>query len=114
MKVGDIALAELQQSNRQFKLRPVLLLSSFPPFDDWLICGISSKIRHEVHGLDSLINLDDEDFADSGLQVPSIIRTGFLATLPTKDFPGIIGKISKSRYQTVINNLITQLNSPPK
>lgn len=110
MKAGNIALARLQQSDGQLKLRPVLLLTSFPPFNDWLVCGISSQIRHAVSDFDSIIEQSDEDFEQSGLQVTSVIRTGFLATLPSKDFPGTIGTISTERYQTVINNFITHLN----
>ena len=110
MKAGDIALASLQQANGQLKLRPVLLLTSFPPFGDWLVCGISSQIRHAVPDLDSIIQSTDNDFSESGLQVSSVIRTGFLATLPSKDLPGIIGTISKSRYQSLINNLVAHLN----
>ena len=91
MKAGDIGLASLQQSDGQLKLRPVLLLTSFPPFNDWLVCGISSQIRHTVSGFDNVIKTTDEDFSRSGLQVSSVIRAGFLATVPSKDIPGTIG-----------------------
>jgi len=110
MKAGDIALASLQQADSHLKLRPVLLLTTFPPFDDWLVCGISSQIRHAVSELDSVIEEKDEDFDRSDLQVASVIRTGFLATLPSKDFPGTIGRISQKRYQTVLTNLVSHLN----
>lgn len=110
MKAGDIALAILQQADGQLKLRPVLLLTTFPPFNDWLVCGISSQIRLAVSDLDSIIEEKDEDFELSGLQVASVIRTGFLATISSKDFPGTIGNISTERYHSVINHLVTHLN----
>lgn len=110
MKAGEIALASLQQADGQLKMRPVLLLTTFPPFDDWLVCGISSQIRHAVSGLDNVVEIKDADFEKSGLQVPSVIRTGFLATLPSKDIPGTIGSISSKRYHTVINQLVTHIN----
>lgn len=55
MKVGDIVLAQLQQADGQYKLRPVLLLKQFPPFGDWLVCGISSHVRHAVSDFDEVI-----------------------------------------------------------
>lgn len=110
MKAGDIALASLQQADGQLKHRPVLLLTTFPPFGDWLVCGISSQVRHAVPNLDSIIQTMDEDFSASGLQISSVIRTGFLATLPSKDIPGSIGSISQNRYQTIINQLVSHLN----
>ena len=73
MKAGDLALAQLQQADGQYKLRPVLLIKQFPPFGDWLACGISSQIRQAVPGLDELIQKTDSDFTSSGLQMPSII-----------------------------------------
>lgn len=97
MKAGDIALAELQQSDGQHKLRPVLLLKQFPPFDDWLACGISSQIRHQVPDFDEIIRESDDDFSESGLHVTSVVRLGYLATLSTKDLPGTIGKIQPAR-----------------
>lgn len=111
MKAGDIALASLQQADREYKLRPVLLLKKFPPFGDWLVCGISSQIRHQVPETDVLIRESEDDFSDSGLQISSIIRIGFLATLPAKDSPGAIEKISSLRYNEVLNKLIAFLSN---
>lgn len=107
MKAGDIALAELQQSDAQRKLRPVLLLKQFPPFDDWLVCGISSQIKHQVPDFDEIIRESDADFSESGLHVSSVVRLGYLATLSTKDLPGTIGKIQPARYERLINSLVT-------
>ncbi len=110
MKAGDIALAQLQQADAQNKLRPVLLLKQFPPFDDWLVCGISSQIRQQVPDFDEVIRKSDDNFSESGLHVSSVIRLGYLATLATKDLPGIIGKIQPNRYQRLMNKLVAFLS----
>jgi mRNA interferase MazF len=99
MKAGDIVLAQLQQADGQYKLRPVLLLKQFPPFDDWLVCGISSQIRHSVSDFDELIRESDDDFTQSGLHVLSVVALGFLATLAKKDLAGTIGSIRQDRHQ---------------
>jgi len=53
----------------------------------------------------------DNDFKVSGLENTSIIRIGFLATIPVKIIPGTIGKISEKRYKRVINNIIDLLTN---
>lgn len=100
----------MQQSDSQRKLRPVLLLKQFPPFDDWLVCEISSQTRHQVPDFDEIIYESDEDFSESGLHVESVIRLGFLATLSTKDLPGSIGKIHQARYQRLVSRLVNFLS----
>ncbi|MGB3586619.1 MAG: type II toxin-antitoxin system PemK/MazF family toxin [Tunicatimonas sp.] len=110
MKEGDIALASLQQADGQRKLRPVLLFKQMPPYQDWLVCGISSQLRQAVANFDEVVQENDDDFLQSGLTVSSVIRLGFLATLPSRDLAGVIGQISQSRYQQLIENLIDKLS----
>lgn len=105
MKAGDIALAQLQQADGQYKLRPVLLLKQLPPFGDWLVCGISAQVRQAVPDFDELVQKSDSDFPNSGLHAPSVIRLGFLATLSEKNLPGTIGSINPKRYQRLLKNL---------
>ena len=64
----------------QGKLRPALLLGRLPgPYDDWLVCMVSSQTQHYVQGFDEIIQTDDLDFASSGLKTPSVIRIARLA-----------------------------------
>jgi mRNA interferase MazF len=51
-QAGQIALFRFPQIDlEQGKLRPALLLGKLPgEYDDWLICMISSQIRHCVPG----------------------------------------------------------------
>jgi mRNA interferase MazF len=51
MKPGDICLTALPQSDDNIKVRPVLLLSQMPGYNDWLACGISSQLQKELAGL---------------------------------------------------------------
>jgi mRNA interferase MazF len=88
------------------KLRPALLLSEVPgPYDDWLICMISSQVRQRVEGFDELIEEDDKDFPHSGLKVTSVIRIGRLAAVEGQILAGSIGTISPERMQRIRRKL---------
>ena len=65
-----------------------------PPHGDWLVCGISSQVQQEVAGFDHILAVGDPDFALSGLKASSVIRLGFLATLPNSAFAGRLGAIA--------------------
>ncbi len=62
-KEGHIVLLSFPQTDATTgKLRPALVLRECPgPHDDWLICMISSQLRHEISGLDVIIRHDDRD-----------------------------------------------------
>ncbi len=42
---GSICLISIPQADGKQKIRPVLLLKQFPPFNDYLVCGISTQIQ---------------------------------------------------------------------
>ena len=109
MTEGDVALASLPQADGRQKLRPVLLLKQMPPFQDWLVCGISSQLRQAVVGFDEVVYDSDQDFADSGLKVTSVVRLGFLATIPESDLAGRLGRVSFSRYERLTKSLSKKL-----
>ena len=83
MTEGDVALTTLPQADGRAKPRPVILLRQMPPFRDWLVCGVSTQLQHEVVGFDDVIEPSHSDFGGSGLKAPSLIRLGFLAVLPS-------------------------------
>lgn len=66
MKEGDVILAPLPQADGQIKNRPALFLRELPPFQDALVCGISTQLHQWVIGFDELITSQDDDFASSG------------------------------------------------
>ncbi len=111
MKPGSLILARLQQSDGRIKSRPALIVSVMPPFDDLLIVGISSQLRHEVEGFDELISESETDFADSGLKTASLIRVGMVTTIPVKAVMGELGSISMDRLVRIRNNLADHINA---
>lgn len=111
MKEGDIALTPLPQADGLIKPRPAILLRQMPPFDDWLICGVSTQLHQRVADFDDLIEPSDSDFASSGLKAASVIRLGFLTTLPARRLLGVIGYISHERHQRLLRRLCEHLRS---
>jgi mRNA interferase MazF len=111
MKPGSLILARLQQSDGRIKSRPALIVSVMLPFDDFLIVGISSQLRHAVEGFDELISKSDTDFGDSGLKTASLIRVGMVTTIPVKAVMGELGSISMNRLARIRNNLSGHINA---
>ena len=105
----DVALARLPQADGLIKLRPVLLLLQLPPFGDWLLCGISSQTQHFVADFNKVIDPTHQDFAPSGLKTSSLVRLGFLATLPESQLAGRLGMISKERHARLLGKLSAHL-----
>lgn len=66
MKEGDIVKAALQQSDGSYKLRPALILKKMPPYDDFLLCGISSQLKTFVERFDEKILESHLDYSTSG------------------------------------------------
>ncbi len=92
------------------KLRPALLLGKLPgEYDDWLVCMISSQVRHYVAGFDEIVDERDEDFATSGLKVKSVIRVGRVAVLSGEVLLGAVGEISGGRLVRIRKNLANWL-----
>ncbi len=104
MKEGDILLAALRQADGLVKDRPVLFLHRMPPFDDFLVCGISARLQHAAN-LDEVIAPSDADYRSSHLKAASLIRLGYLAVLPQSDFKGRIGSVSSTRHRLLLTRL---------
>ena len=107
---GAIALARIQQANGQYKLRPVLVLRAMPPHGDWLVCGISSQLQQEVLGFDHVLAIGGPDFPLSGLKASSVIRLGFLATLPNSAFAGRLGAVAPHLLPMIRHRLAMHLD----
>src|ERR1035438_7303343 len=110
MKAGDIIRIPLPQSDGIVKPRPVLLLKKLPLFGDWLVCGITSKLRHEVKDFDILITDNHPDFKDSNLPKSFLIRLGFIGRVQEERIEGVVGNIGEDTYIQLIKNLILFLN----
>ncbi len=109
MEEGDITLAPMPQANGRIKNRPVIILRELPPYNDFLVCGVSSQLQQYVQNFDEFISPSDPDFNASSLKVASVIRLGFLAVLPRNRIAGSIGKISSQRHQRLLKTLSAYL-----
>jgi mRNA interferase MazF len=76
-----------------------------PPFDDLLVCGISTQVHRELKGFDEVISEETPDFRSSGLKASSLIRLGFLAVVPAAQIRGAIGRISDERLDQLRQRL---------
>ncbi|MEO6723887.1 MAG: transcriptional regulator [Blastocatellia bacterium] len=105
MKEGDVVLTPVPQANGQIKNRPALFLREMPPFNDALVCGISTQLQQQVAGFDEIIRQQDVDFTSSVLVADSLFRLGFLALIPRNKFIGSIGSIAPARHKRLLKNL---------
>ena len=111
MKEGAIILVALPQADGQTKPRPAILLRAFPPFGDFLVCGVSTQLHLEVAGFDEIIGRESADFSNSGLRQESLIRLGFLAIFAADQIIGSIGAISSTRHRRLLQRLAAHLLS---
>ena len=109
MKEGDVVLTPVPQADGSVKNRPAILLREFPPYRDFLVCGVSTQFHQEVKGFDETVSSSDPDFAASGLKSESLIRLGFLAVLPRAKIAGSIGSISADRHKRLLKTLAEYL-----
>ena len=105
MNEGSVLLASLPQADGKWKIRPVIALRKMVPYDDVLVCGVSTKLRHEVAGFDEIIAVGDSDYLSSGLAEASLIRLGYLGIVCTADIAGSLGSISPQRYRRLLTKL---------
>jgi len=112
MKEGDILLASLPQGDGSLKDRPALFLKRMPPFQDFLVCGISTQLQQAVPDFDETIMPHDADFRTSGLKAASLIRLGYLAVLSRSELKGRIGTVSAARRKRLLTKLSDFLRPP--
>ena len=109
MKEGDVVIVAMPQANGMTKNRPAIVLRELPPFQDMLVCGVSTQIHQEVENFDEIIGVTDDDFVSSSLVGKSLIRLGFLTAVPQSQIVGAIGSISVARHRRLLEKLSTFL-----
>ena len=62
-------------------------------------------MRQQVKDFDELISPDDDDFPLSGLVATSLVRLGFLVSVPRDRITGTIGAISSERHKRLLKKL---------
>ena len=104
---GSVVLFRFPQTDQSSgKLRPALVLRRLPgPFDDWLICMVSTKLSQQIIGLDDIIGCQDSDFKLSGLKKDSLFRISRLAVVEKSIFLGVIGRVSSKRLSRIKTTL---------
>ena len=110
MKPGDVLLTIMPQADASPKASPVLFLCLVPPFNDFLVCGITTQISNAVPDLDEIVSASDGDFEATGLKATSLIRTAYLALLPAARFKGRIGSVTEARHKRLLSALATFLH----
>lgn len=105
MKEGDVVIVPLPQADGRIKNRPAIVLRAMPPFQDVLVCGVSTQLRQEARDFDELISPSDPDFTSSGLIEESLVRLGFLVVIPQTKIAGSIGSISSERHKRLLQRL---------
>lgn len=90
MKESDVILTPIPQADGRIKHRPVIILRELPRYNDFLVCGVSSRLSRYVKDFDEIISPADSDFVSSVLITASVIRLGLLAVLPHKSIAGAI------------------------
>lgn len=100
---GQIVVFAFPQTNQPGgKLRPALVLRRCPgTHNDWLICMISSLLRHEIAGTDEVIREADSDFARTGLKLASVIRAARLAVVAADVLQGSTGTLPDERLRRI-------------
>lgn len=105
MKGGDVIVTSLPQADGVRKNRPALVLCVMRPYGDLLVCGISTQRHTAVADFDEAIGSGDADFPSSGLAAPSLIRLGFLSTIPLPEIKGRIGSVGAERHRRLLSRL---------
>jgi mRNA interferase MazF len=105
MKEGDVVVLPLPQADGRVKNRPAIVLREMPPFQDVLVCGVSTQLRQAAKDFDDVISQSDSDFGSSGLIEDSLIRLGFLVVVSRSRIVGSIGSISSERHKRLLQRL---------
>lgn len=106
-RAGQIALLRFPGTDLSpGKPRPVLLIAPTPgPYDDWLVCMLSTQVRQALEEFDEIIDQQAEDFQQSGLKVASVIRVSRLAVVSAELLVGAIGDINPERLDKIRQKL---------
>ena len=100
---GQVVLFRFPKTDlAEGKLRPALVIRKLPgPYDDWLVCMISSQVDRAIDGFDEVISTNDSDFASSGLKTDSVIRLSRLAAVERRALVGAVGHIGSERLSRI-------------
>ena len=116
MKPGSVVLIRMPRTGEvPGKLRPTLVLAQLPgPYEDLLVCGVSTRLADLEADWDEVVREDDPDFPASGLHRRSAIRLSFLAAVESSAVAGRIGEIAAVRLGRLLARLAGHLSQGDK
>ncbi len=111
MTPGDVVLIGLPQfDGGSPKLRPALLIATLPgPYQNLLLCGISTQLHQLQANWDETIQASDSDFSTSGLHQASGIRLSYLYAADPTEITGVIGNVDSGRVDRLCQRLADHL-----
>jgi mRNA interferase MazF len=106
---GDIVLVQFPFSDlSQTKLRPAVILWVNPTGNDVTLCAITSQNINQLSPEDIPLLPSDPEFSNTGLRVPSKIRTTRMATLTKQLVVKKLGNLGIQQTQR-LNEKITEM-----
>ncbi len=113
MTAGEVVLIRLPvRGGGAPKLRPALVLAWLPePYQNALLCGVSTQVHLLVPDWDELIQTTDRDFAASGLHRASAVRLSYLYAADPAELTGPIGSIDARRLARLRGRLAAHLQN---
>jgi len=114
MRPGSVVLVRIPGATEvgaRAKLRPALVLAGLPgPYQDLLVCGISTRFEDIEPDWDEIVSDSEPDFAATGLHRTSAIRPSFLAAVVSDTVAGRIGEVAADRLESITTRLVGRLS----
>lgn len=104
---GSIVLIKLPQADGCQKQRPAIVLKQMPGYGDYLVCGISSRLRQTIPKFDEVLISSPTN----GLKITSVVRLSFLYVVPAKQVVKVIGQVSEATCQGLLQRLTDYLKA---
>ncbi|MCU0289578.1 MAG: type II toxin-antitoxin system PemK/MazF family toxin, partial [Acidobacteria bacterium] len=111
MERGTVVLTKFPFTDlSSVKRRPAVIISKVSnEKEDVIVAFISSVIPYELSETDFVLDIDHEDFVETGLKKKSVFKMDKLATLNKSIFTGIMGNISADILKQLECRLIIAL-----
>ena len=87
------------------KLRPAVCLRKLPTYNEFLVCGLSTKVNRFNEVLDEKVSPNEEKGLQGLKASQSMIRLGFLGRVRIEEIAGRIGSISVPRHRRLLKKL---------
>ena len=86
------------------KLRPAVCLRKLPTYNEFLVCGLSTKVNRFNEVLDEIVTPNDDNLKKLPA-AQSVIRPSFLSQVRIEEITGRIGSISVVRHRRLLKKL---------